>query len=97
MLSESEIKLITQTGPGTSMGDVMRRFWHPFLSSDEMEKRYGTPVRVKLLSEELVAFAIPTVMSGFSKSDAPTVEHPCSLASTRNAACSVPITVESLM
>lgn len=56
MLSASENALVTQTGPGTPMGDVMRRFWHPFLLSDELEERDGTPVRVKLLSEELVAF-----------------------------------------
>ena len=56
MLTESENAFITQTGPSTPMGEVMRRFWHPFLLSDELEERDGTPVRVKLLSEELIAF-----------------------------------------
>jgi len=56
MLSIEDNEKITQTGPGTPMGDVFRRFWIPALLSSELPERDGTPVRFKLLSERLVAF-----------------------------------------
>jgi len=56
MLSIEDNEKITQTGPGTPMGDVFRRFWIPALLASELPERDGTPVRFKLLSERLVAF-----------------------------------------
>lgn len=56
MLSEQENELLTKTGPGTLMGDYFRRFWIPFLTSDELPGPDSPPVRVTLLHEELVAF-----------------------------------------
>src|SRR3984957_16552993 len=56
MLSIEENEKITQTGPGTPMGDLFRRFWLPALLSSEIPERDGPPVRFKLLSERLVAF-----------------------------------------
>ena len=56
MLSVEDNDTITQTGPGTPMGDLFRRFWIPALLSSELEEVDGTPVRFKLLSERLVAF-----------------------------------------
>jgi len=56
MLSVEDNQTITQTGPGTPMGDVFRRFWIPALLSSELADRDGTPVRFRLLSERLVAF-----------------------------------------
>jgi phenylpropionate dioxygenase-like ring-hydroxylating dioxygenase large terminal subunit len=38
------------------MGEVMRRYWHPILMSQELPENDGAPIRVKLLGEELVAF-----------------------------------------
>ena len=55
MLSKEENELICRTGPGTPMGEVFRRFWMPAVLSDELEAD-GEPVRLKLLSEEMVAF-----------------------------------------
>ena len=43
-------------GPGTPMGDVFRRYWIPALLSEEVAEPDGTPARVKLLCEDLVAF-----------------------------------------
>jgi phthalate 4,5-dioxygenase len=51
-----QIDLITHTGPGTPMGFLMRRYWIPFLLSEELPEPDCEPVRVKLLSEELIAF-----------------------------------------
>src|SRR5215831_19776857 len=47
---------LTQTGPGTPMGDLFRRYWIPALLSEEVGEPDGPPARVKLLSERLLAF-----------------------------------------
>jgi phenylpropionate dioxygenase-like ring-hydroxylating dioxygenase large terminal subunit len=56
MLSREENELITRTGPGTPMGNAMRRYWVPACLSREIGEPDGAPVRVKLMGEELVAF-----------------------------------------
>ncbi|HZY52764.1 MAG TPA: Rieske 2Fe-2S domain-containing protein, partial [Reyranella sp.] len=56
MLSKEENELITRTGPGTPMGQAMRRYWIPACLSKEIAEPDCAPVRVKLLGEELVAF-----------------------------------------
>ena len=56
MLVKEQNDLLTQTGPGTQMGQMFRTYWIPALLASELEDRDGPPVRVKLLSEELVAF-----------------------------------------
>ena len=49
-------ELLTRTGPGTPMGELFRRYWLPALLADELAEPNCPPVRVKLLSERLVAF-----------------------------------------
>lgn len=44
---------ITETGPGTPMGEYMRGFWHPVCMAIELT---DTPRYLKILCEELVAF-----------------------------------------
>ena len=56
MLSREDNELVCRTGPDTPMGQLFRRYWHPFLLSSELPEPDGPPVRVKLLGEELVAF-----------------------------------------
>jgi phenylpropionate dioxygenase-like ring-hydroxylating dioxygenase large terminal subunit len=56
MLTHKENEELTQTGPGTIMGNVMRSYWIPALLSSELPENDGAPVRVKLLGEDLVAF-----------------------------------------
>jgi phthalate 4,5-dioxygenase oxygenase subunit len=56
MLSQGDNELLTQTGPGTPMGELFRRFWHPVLLSEELPEAEGAPVRLRVLSEDLVAF-----------------------------------------
>jgi len=56
MLSHSENEKLTRTGPGTPMGDTMRRYWIPALLSAELPKPDGAPIRVQLMGEKLVAF-----------------------------------------
>ena len=56
MLSYADNELLTRTGPGTPMGNLMRRYWIPALMVSQIPEPDCPPVRVKLLSENLVAF-----------------------------------------
>ena len=56
MLTREENELVTRTGPGTPMGEAMRRYWIPALISEELPAPDCPPVRVQLLGEKLVAF-----------------------------------------
>jgi len=56
MLKKEQNELVTQTGPGTPMGDLFRCSWQPILLSEELPENDCPPVRVKVLSERLVAF-----------------------------------------
>lgn len=49
-------QLLTRTGPGTPMGDLFRRYWLPALLASELPEPDCAPVRVRLLSERLIAF-----------------------------------------
>ena len=56
VLSKYDNQTLTMTGPGTPMGEVLRRYWLPALMIDELPEPDCPPVRVKLLTEPLVAF-----------------------------------------
>src|SRR5499427_6543545 len=56
MLKREENELITRVGPGTPMGNTMRRYWMPALLSSEVPQPDSDPVRVRLLGEDLIAF-----------------------------------------
>jgi phthalate 4,5-dioxygenase len=56
MLKKEQNDLLTQTGPGTPMGELFRRYWLPALLSRELPEPDCPPVRLKLLSEPMVAF-----------------------------------------
>ena len=56
MLRHEQSDLLTRTGPGTPMGRMFRSYWIPALLADELPGNDCPPVRVKLLSERLLAF-----------------------------------------
>ena len=56
MTTAHENETLTRTGPGTPMGALFRRYWLPVLLASEIELADGPPVRVKILSERLIAF-----------------------------------------
>jgi phthalate 4,5-dioxygenase oxygenase subunit len=56
MLSKEDNERLTRTGSGTPMGNVFRRYWLPVLVASELSAPDGAPLRVRLLSEDLVAF-----------------------------------------
>jgi phthalate 4,5-dioxygenase oxygenase subunit len=49
-------ELLTRTGPGTPMGELLRRYWIPALMSEELPEPDCPPVRAPLLGEKLIAF-----------------------------------------
>ncbi len=49
-------EFLTRTGPGTPMGELFRRYWLPALLAEELPEPDCPPVRVKLLSERMIAF-----------------------------------------
>ena len=56
MTTRAQNDFLSQTGPGTPMGDLFRRYWIPALLAEELPEPDCPPVRVKLLSERLIAF-----------------------------------------
>ena len=56
MLSREDNELLTQTNPGTPMGNLIRRYWIPALLSEEIPEPDCAPARVRMLGEALVAF-----------------------------------------
>ncbi|HEX3591740.1 MAG TPA: Rieske 2Fe-2S domain-containing protein [Pseudonocardiaceae bacterium] len=56
MLKQEINELLTRTGPGTEMGDLFRQYWVPALLAEELPENGCPPVRVKLLSERMIAF-----------------------------------------
>jgi phenylpropionate dioxygenase-like ring-hydroxylating dioxygenase large terminal subunit len=56
MLKPQDNDLVTRTGPGTPMGDLFRRYWIPVMLASELPENECPPVRVKLLSERLLAW-----------------------------------------
>ena len=56
MLNRDENAMICRVAPGTPMGDMMRRYWHPVCASAQLSMRDSVPLRVRLLGEDYVAF-----------------------------------------
>ncbi len=56
MLSAEDNAMLTQTDPGTPMGELFRRFWMPAMLSDELPGADCPPVRLRLLGENVVGF-----------------------------------------
>jgi phenylpropionate dioxygenase-like ring-hydroxylating dioxygenase large terminal subunit len=56
MLSQEDNEILCHVGAGTPMGNLMRQFWIPVLTSDELAVADGPPMRLRLLGEDLIAF-----------------------------------------
>ncbi|HEY5273643.1 MAG TPA: hypothetical protein VIJ34_10470, partial [Acidimicrobiales bacterium] len=56
MLTKEDNELISQVGPGTPMGALMREYWVPAMLSSELPNPDCDPVRVMLLGEQLIGF-----------------------------------------
>jgi 5,5'-dehydrodivanillate O-demethylase len=54
MLSEEQNRRMTQVGPGTPMGELLRRYWQPIAGVSELEKSATKAVR--LMGEDLALY-----------------------------------------
>jgi 5,5'-dehydrodivanillate O-demethylase oxygenase subunit len=54
MLTEEQNRLLTQVGPGTRMGNLLRRYWMPIAAVSEFESNRVKAVR--LMGEDLVLY-----------------------------------------
>ena len=54
MLSDERNRLLTEVGPGTKMGALLRRYWQPIAAVAELDDAPTKPVR--LLGEDLVLY-----------------------------------------
>jgi phthalate 4,5-dioxygenase len=56
MLTREENELLCRVEGDAAMGQLMRRHWIPACMSEEVAEPDGTPVKVRLLGEDLVVF-----------------------------------------
>ena len=54
MLTEEQNERLTHVGPGTPMGELMRRYWHPVAVNVDLAER--PTKRVRILGEDLVLY-----------------------------------------
>jgi phthalate 4,5-dioxygenase len=71
MLSHEDNELMTRVGPGTPMGNYLRRFWLPFGLASEVPTPDSPPVRMRLLSENLVCFRDSSGKLGLAAENCP--------------------------
>ena len=55
-MEKHKAETLVRTGPGTPMGNLLRRYWVPVLMSREIAEPDGPQVRVQILGEKLLAF-----------------------------------------
>ena len=73
--------LLTQVGPDTPMGQMLRQYWTPAIRSAALEAD-GAPVRVRLFGQDFVAFRDTSGRPGFVDEACP--HRGVSLALARN-------------
>ena len=56
MLRAEDNQFLTESGEGTPMGELLRRFWLPVLLSAELPEADGAPKKIIVMGEELLAF-----------------------------------------
>jgi phthalate 4,5-dioxygenase oxygenase subunit len=85
MLSHEENELLCRVEADAAMGQLMRRHWIPACLSEEVADPDGTPVRIRLLGEDLVAFRDTAGRLGVVDEHCP--HRRASLALGRNEEC----------
>ena len=55
MLTKEQNDMLTQVGPGTPGGELLRRYWHPISIAAELTAEQPTKY-VRILGEDLVLF-----------------------------------------
>jgi nitrite reductase/ring-hydroxylating ferredoxin subunit len=70
VLSKEDNELMSRVGPGTPMGELIRQYWIPALTPDDMVPD-GPPMRTRLLGEDLIAFRATSGAYGLVKHACP--------------------------
>jgi len=55
MMTKEENDLLTQVGPGTPAGELLRRYWQPVALREDLPQD-GAPIPIKIFGEDLVLF-----------------------------------------
>jgi phthalate 4,5-dioxygenase oxygenase subunit len=71
MLSREDNELLCRVGPGTPMGALMRQYWIPAALSSELPEPEGSPLRVRLLGEDLIAYRTASGAVGLMQNACP--------------------------
>src|SRR6266571_1324787 len=58
MLTREQNEQLTRVGPGTPMGELLRRYWQPVAAASELTDEHPLK-RVRLMGEDLVLFRAP--------------------------------------
>jgi phthalate 4,5-dioxygenase oxygenase subunit len=56
MVTQTENEILTQTGQGTPMGELFRRFWQPVALAEEVAQTDEPPKRVRYMGEDFLLF-----------------------------------------
>ena len=56
MLTQEENEVLTRVGPGTTMGNLLRCYWHPIAAVAQLDERPFRTLPVQLLGEDFVLF-----------------------------------------
>jgi phthalate 4,5-dioxygenase oxygenase subunit len=71
MLSKEQNDLVGTVGPGTPIGNLMRQYWLPACTSEELAEPDGRPLRLRLLGENLIAFRASSGAVGIVANNCP--------------------------
>lgn len=55
-MDQAENELLTRVGPGTPMGEFMRRYWHPVALCRDIAEPDSAPMRLRVLGQDFVLF-----------------------------------------
>src|SRR5688500_144015 len=55
-MDKETAEVLVRTGPGTPMGELMRRYWVPIVLAAEVAEPDGPQKRVQILGEKLLVF-----------------------------------------
>jgi Rieske [2Fe-2S] domain len=55
-MEKHKAETLVRTGPGTAMGNLLRRYWVPVLMSREIAEPDSPQMRVQILGEKLLVF-----------------------------------------
>jgi 5,5'-dehydrodivanillate O-demethylase len=50
----TRLRQLTQSGPGTPMGTLLRQFWHPIATANQLKA--GTARAIRIMCEDLTLY-----------------------------------------